>query len=218
MSLRQKYRNLNRKKIYLVRHGQTDFNLQGVVQGSGIDAPINATGRAQAQAFFEAYRDVPFDQIYHTALIRTRQSIQQFIDLGISTRALPELNEISWGDYEGTPMTPEEGEYYRHMLHQWQQGNLDYAIAGGESPNAVAIRMKRGIEHILNGPGETILVCMHGRAMRVFLSLILSYDLRYMDQFEHNNLCLYLLEQLADGTFVVKKFNDQNHLKELDLK
>lgn len=206
---------MNRKKIYLVRHGQTDFNLQGVVQGSGIDAPINETGIAQAQAFFDAYKDVAFDQAYHTALIRTRQSIQQFIDLGIPTLALPELNEISWGDYEGTPMTPEEGEYYRHMLHQWQQGNLDYAIAGGESPNVVAVRMRQGIEKILSGPGETILVCMHGRAMRIFLSLILHYDLRYMDQFEHGNLCLYLLEQLPDDTFVVRNFNDQTHLDAL---
>jgi probable phosphoglycerate mutase len=206
---------LNRKKIYLVRHGQTDFNLQGVVQGSGIDAPINATGSAQAAAFFEAYKEVSFDQIYHTALIRTKQSVQQFIDLGIPTRALSELNEISWGDYEGTPMTPEEGEYYRHMLHQWQQGNLDYAIAGGESPNTVAVRMKRGINIVLSGPGETILVCMHGRAMRIFLSLILNTDLRDMDQYEHNNLCLYLLEQSEEGVFEVKKFNDQEHLKAL---
>ncbi len=206
---------MNLKKIYLVRHGQTYFNLQGVVQGSGIDAPINATGQAQANAFFQSYKDVAFDQIYHSALIRTKQSIQQFIDLGIPTRALSELNEISWGDYEGTPMTPEEGEYYRHMLHQWQQGNLDYAIAGGESPTKVAERMRRGIEIILNGSGENILVCMHGRAMRIFLSLILNYDMRYMDQFEHNNLCLYQLEQLSDNTFTVKKFNSQEHLKAL---
>lgn len=206
---------MNLKKIYLVRHGQTDFNLKGVVQGSGIDAPINATGQAQALAFFESYKEIQFDQIYHTALIRTKQSIQQFIDLGIPTRALTVLNEISWGDYEGTPMTPDENEYYHHMLHQWQQGHLDYAIAGGESPNKVAERMRRGIKEILYGPGDTILVCMHGRAMRIFLSLILRYDLRYMDQFEHHNLCLYLLEQLPDDSFVVKKFNDREHLKAL---
>ena len=132
---------MNLKKIYLLRHGQTDYNLQGVVQGSGIDAPINATGRAQAEAFFGAYREVQFDQLYHSALIRTQQSIQGFIDLGIPVTSLVELNEISWGNYEGTPMTPEEGEYYRMMLHQWQQGNLDYAIAGGESPNSVAERL-----------------------------------------------------------------------------
>lgn len=207
---------MNRKKIYLVRHGQTDFNLQGVVQGSGIDAPINETGKAQAAAFFESYKSVPFDQVYHTVLIRTKQSIQHFIDLGIPTRALPELNEISWGDYEGTPMTPEEGEYYQHMLHQWQLGNLDYAIAGGESPNKVAERMRRGIEIILNGPGQNVLVCMHGRAMRIFLSLILNYDMRYMDQFEHHNLCLYQLEQIPDNSFVVREFNNRDHLKALN--
>lgn len=206
---------MNLKKIYLLRHGQTDYNLQGVVQGSGIDAPINATGRAQAQAFFEAYQEVQFDQLYHSALIRTRQSIQGFIDLGIPVTSLVELNEISWGNYEGTPMTPEEGEYYRMMLDQWQQGNLDYAIAGGESPNSVAERLHRAIQIILNGPGETILVCMHGRAMRIFLSLICQTPLKEMDQYEHGNLCLYLLQQEENGGFTLLKENDQQHLKGL---
>ena len=206
---------MNLKKIYLLRHGQTDYNLQGVVQGSGIDAPINATGRAQAQAFFEAYQEVQFDQLYHSALIRTRQSIQGFIDLGIPVTSLVKLNEISWGNYEGTPMTPEEGEYYRMMLDQWQQGNLDYAIAGGESPNSVAERLHRAIQIILNGPGETILVCMHGRAMRIFLSLICQTPLKEMDQYEHGNLCLYLLQQEENGGFTLLKENDQQHLKGL---
>ena len=206
---------MNLKKIYLLRHGQTDYNLQGVVQGSGIDAPINATGRAQAQAFFEAYQEVQFDQLYHSALIRTRQSIQGFIDMGIPVTSLVELNEISWGNYEGTPMTPEEGEYYRMMLDQWQQGNLDYAIAGGESPNSVAERLHRAIQIILNGPGETILVCMHGRAMRIFLSLICLTPLKEMDQYEHGNLCLYLLQQEEKGGFTLLKENDQQHLKGL---
>ena len=206
---------MNLKKIYLLRHGQTDYNLQGVVQGSGIDAPINATGRAQAQAFFEAYQEVQFDQLYHSALIRTRQSIQGFIDLGIPVTSLVELNEISWGNYEGTPMTPEEGEYYRMMLDQWQQGNLDYAIAGGESPNSVAERLHRAIQIILNGPGETILVCMHGRAMRIFLSLICQTPLKEMDQYEHGNLCLYLLQQEEKGGFTLLNQNDQEHLRDL---
>ena len=206
---------MNLKKIYLLRHGQTDYNLQGVVQGSGIDAPINATGRAQAQAFFEAYQEVQFDQLYHSALIRTRQSIQGFIDMGIPVTSLVELNEISWGNYEGTPMTPEEGEYYRMMLDQWQKGNLDYAIAGGESPNSVAERLHRAIQIILNGPGETILVCMHGRAMRIFLSLICQTPLKEMDQYEHGNLCLYLLQQEEKGGFTLLKENDQQHLKGL---
>jgi len=206
---------LNLKKIYLLRHGQTDYNLQGVVQGSGIDAPINDTGWAQADAFFCTYRDIPFDQLYHSALIRTQQSIQGFIDLGIPVTSLSELNEISWGEYEGTPMTPEEGEYYRMMLQQWQDGNLDYAIAGGESPNSVAERLHRAIQQIIHVQGTTILVCMHGRAMRIFLSLICNTPLEDMDQYEHGNLCLYLLQQQEEGGFVLLKQNDQEHLKGL---
>ena len=206
---------MNLKKIYLLRHGQTDYNLQGVVQGSGIDAPINATGRSQADAFFKAYSHNSFDQLYHSALIRTQQSIQGFIDLGIPVTSLSELNEISWGEYEGTPMTPEEGEYYRMMLQQWQEGNLDYAIAGGESPNSVAERLHRAIQQIINGPGTTILVCMHGRAMRIFLSLICNTPLKDMDQYEHGNLCLYLLQQQEEGGFFLLKQNDQTHLKGL---
>ncbi|EAZ80031.1 histidine phosphatase family protein [Algoriphagus machipongonensis] len=206
---------MNRKKIYLVRHGQTDFNLKGVVQGSGINADINETGRKQAACFFEAYKGVKFDQLYHTALIRTQQSIQSFLDLGTPVIALAELNEISWGDYEGTPMTKDESQYYDHMLNQWKLGNLDYAIAGGESPNMVAARMQKGIDKIIDGPGETVLVCMHGRAMRIFLSLILKLDLKDMDQFEHQNLCLYLLEQDEKGGFQLLKRNDVDHLKDL---
>jgi len=204
---------LNRKKIYLIRHGQTDFNLKGVVQGSGIDAPLNATGQAQAKAFFDVHQSVSFDQVYYSGLIRTKQSVQNFLDLSIPSTSLPDLNEISWGKYEGTPMTPEDGEYYKRMLSQWKQGNLDYCIEGGESPNEVAVRMRSGIKSILEGPGETVLVCMHGRAMRIFLSVILNFDLRFMDNFEHHNLCLYLLEQLPDETFVLIKHNSQDHLK-----
>ncbi len=207
---------MNRKKIYLVRHGQTDFNLKGVVQGSGINADINETGIKQGRLFFDAYFNIPFDHVYHTALIRTKQSIQGFLDLGIPSTSLPELNEISWGDYEGTPMTPDENQYYHHMLNQWKIGNLDYAIAGGESPNIVAARMIKGIEKIVEDPGKNILVCMHGRAMRIFLSLILKQNLKDMDMFEHRNLCLYLLEQREDGEFDLLKKNDVNHLKDLD--
>ena len=45
------------KDIYLIRHGETDYNRMGVVQGSGIDADLNELGNRQAQAFFEHYQD-----------------------------------------------------------------------------------------------------------------------------------------------------------------
>jgi len=61
------------KKIYLIRHGQTDYNLKGIVKGSGIDAPINENGRKQAELFYNAYQHIAFDKVYTSKLQRSKQ-------------------------------------------------------------------------------------------------------------------------------------------------
>jgi phosphoserine phosphatase len=200
------------KKIYIVRHGQTDYNLKGIVQGSGIDAPINENGREQAKKFFEAHKQIKFDKVYYTGLQRTRQSIAGFLEMGIPSLALPEMNEISWGKYEGVPMTHDENQYYLTMLSHWASGDLDYAIAGGESPNMVKRRLKKGLKKILDEGHEQVLVCMHGRAMRMLLSVMLHYPLQYMDLFEHQNLCCYELTLMGNFQFRLDRYNDTSYL------
>src|ERR1700761_5213011 len=95
------------KTLYIVRHGQTDLNKQGIVQGRGMDTNLNDEGRAQARQFFAAYKDVAFDKVYISTLKRTQQSIQQFIDLGIPFEKLAGLDELAWGILEGRASTPE---------------------------------------------------------------------------------------------------------------
>ena len=206
---------MNTKKIYLVRHGQTDLNLKGIVQGSGVDSTLNETGRAQAQAFFENYRHIPFDKVYTSALKRTKQTVENFVQSGIPVEALSGLNEISWGKKEGEPITPEEDKYYHHMLDQWQKGNTALRIEGGESPNEVVKRMKPAVDHILAQQDEkTILICMHGRAIRILLCYLLNYPLKSMDMFEHENACLYILN-FTGSVFNVELYNNVDHLKDL---
>lgn len=200
------------KKIYIIRHGQTDFNLRGVVQGSGIDSSLNDQGRSQAKAFFEHFKDVPFDRVYTSALKRTKETVQSFIDLGIPHESMAALNEISWGNKEGQKITPEEDAYYHWMLRQWQEGNTSLKIEGGDSPDDIAARQRPAINYILSKPDDkNILICMHGRAIRILLCVLLNYPLRSMDMFEHENLCLYLMNQT--GTmFSVEKHNYTGHL------
>lgn len=200
------------KKIYLTRHGQTDYNLRGVVQGSGIDADLNDTGRNQAQAFYEAFKDHAFDKLYVSGLKRTHQSMQAFIDDGLKYEVLPELNEISWGIHEGVPVDQQGAAYYANMVKRWQEGDIDMAIEGGESPRQVAARMQKALKHILaQKDEEQVLICMHGRAMRVMLAVMLNYPLKSMDLFEHTNLCLYQLAYTG-SSFQVEKFNETSHL------
>ena len=93
------------RTIFLLRHGQTDFNVRGIVQGSGVDSSLNDTGRQQAARFFAAYGHVPFDKVYTSALRRTHESVQLFLDLGLRHEVHAGLNEISWGVREGTRIT-----------------------------------------------------------------------------------------------------------------
>src|ERR1700760_4600071 len=120
------------KTLYIVRHGQTELNRQGIVQGRGMDTDLNDEGRTQARQFFEAYQGVPFDKIYISELKRTQQSIQQFIDLGIPFEKLPGLDELAWGVLEGQASTPETKAAFMKLVSDWVSGNLDAAIAEGE--------------------------------------------------------------------------------------
>lgn len=203
------------KKVYLIRHGQTDYNLRNIVQGSGVDTDLNAFGRRQAEAFFQAYQQIPFDKVYTSALKRSQQSVEGFIRKGIPHEALTGLNEISWGNKEGQRVTAEEDAYYHHMLTEWQKGRTDLRIEGGESPEDVVRRMKPVVDYILGRPDErTVLICMHGRAIRILLCHLFNYPLKSMDMFEHQNLCLYQLHY-SGASFTMERYCDVRHLENL---
>lgn len=202
------------QQIYLLRHGQTDFNVQGIVQGSGVNSDLNAQGRRQAELFWARYKEVPFNRIYTSKLKRTQQSVQRFIDLGIPHESLLALNEISWGTREGTRITPAEDAEYARVLEAWLAGDEDARLPGGESPRQVAARQRPFIELFESRPDdEIVLVCMHGRAMRVLLCQLLGYPLSCMDGFEHHNLGLYKLHYTG-ARYTVRNFLDISHLAE----
>lgn len=205
------------KKIYLIRHGQTDYNLRGVVQGSGIDSSLNELGLAQAGAFYERYKDLSFDKVYTSKLKRSIQSVDAFIQKGVNHETHSGLNEINWGNKEGSRITPEEDAYYRWLLKEWQENKTSLKIDGGESPEDVAARQKPILDLILSRTDESkILVCMHGRAIRIMLCQLLNYPLSAMDIFEHKNLGLYLLSYT--GSFCkIDLYNNLDHLSNIEL-
>lgn len=205
-----------KKTIYLIRHGETDFNKMGLVQGSSIDAPLNDLGKTQAKCFFEVYKNIAFDKIYTSKLIRTQQSVQNFIDVGIPFEAHEGLNEICWGVMEGKVPNYMQDESFLGFINAWKNGNTDVTTDGGESPQQVADRQKPVIDLILSRPEEkTLLVAMHGRAIRILLTQMLQKPLSAMDNFEHQNLCLYqLLYDYNTQSFELLLSNDVSHLND----
>lgn len=205
------------KTIYIIRHGQTDFNKRGIVQGSGVDTDLNETGLEQAKRFYVHYRDVPFKKIYTSSLKRTQQTVYPFLADGHSMEIIPELNEINWGIMEGAEPTPESHASFLETVEKWSRGELDVAVAHGETPLEMLERQKRGLSKIMSNAAEDIiLICMHGRAMRSFLCLLTGTELKKMDEFEHGNVCLYILDQTRNSEyFHIRVRNSRSHLHEL---
>lgn len=208
----------DKKTIYLTRHGETEFNRLGIVQGSGVDSALNDTGRKQAELFYKHYKDINFDSVYTSTLQRTYQSVERFIE----EKKLPHtsfagLDEIKWGIYEGKSSTPEQKRVYLEMVRHWQSGNLEHSIPGGENPLELQARQKPVLKHILEKTNEQqILICMHGRAMRSFLCLMADERLSNMDRFHHRNLGLYIIE-FENNKFKIIKENNGDHLQSLTI-
>jgi broad specificity phosphatase PhoE len=201
------------KEIYIIRHGETELNRLGIVQGRGVDSDLNDTGRAQAAAFYNHYKDIQFDKIYTSVLKRTHQTVKQFIDLGLPWEQHTGLDELAWGLWEGQPNTPEARHAFLEIVEKWQGGNYEAKFEGGESPNDVSLRMNETIELIKSRTDEKrILVCMHGRAMRLLLCMLLDKPFSEMVDFPHQNTTLYKIS-FDDGHFSVIDFNNTNHLK-----
>jgi broad specificity phosphatase PhoE len=207
------------KTLYIIRHGETDYNRRGVVQGSGIDADLNELGRVQAMAFFEAYQDVPFAKIYVSNLRRTHQTAEPFRQLHIPTEQYAGLNEISWGVMEGKVPNSTDDAYYRALMESWAAGYTDQPTDGGESPEEVMLRQKPVIDLIISRPEEkSVLIVMHGRAMRILLSWLMHESLADMDKFEHRNVCLYKLQyDYETARFAIELANDVAHLASLEV-
>jgi probable phosphoglycerate mutase len=204
-------KKLPSKKIYLVRHGETEYNRTGVVQGSGVNSSLNENGYKQADLFFSAYQDFPFEKVYTSSLKRTIQSVQKFIDKGIPHQILPGLNEISWGKSEGIPFSPDTNRMYYGVINAWKEGKIYEKLDGGESPVEVKARQETAIKQIMEGEESCILVCMHGRALKILLAWITGHSVAEMDNFDHENLSLYILNHNGSG-FEIERRNDISHL------
>ncbi|SMC95505.1 histidine phosphatase family protein [Pedobacter africanus] len=201
------------KELYIIRHGETDLNKQGIVQGRGINSDLNDTGRMQAAAFYNAYKDVHFDKIYTSKLKRTHQTVKGFIDAGVSWEQLEGLDELAWGIWEGKPNDENAICAFKGLMEQWEAGDYDAHFEGGESPNDVVKREQQALDIIKAATNEKrVLVCMHGRAMRLFLCLLTRKPISEMTEFPHQNTTLYRVE-LSGNQFVITEFNNTDHLK-----
>ena len=182
-----------------------------MVQGRGIDASLNKTGKGQANQVYEALKEVPFDVVFTSTLVRTHQTVKAFLNDGLPQIVLDGLDEISWGNQEGAKADQEARNLYAETVKGWRRGELHLNVGGGETPIEVMKRQKQAWDTITDHPAKNILICMHGRAIRVLLSWLLNYPLNYMDGFPHQNCAYYKIIGREKDLFI-DEFNQIKHL------
>lgn len=169
--------------IYLVRHGETAWNVEGRFQGQS-DTPINETGRQQADALGRYLKGKNLQAIYTSDLIRaldTSRIIAAYHNVDIKPD--PRLRELNFGSWEGM-------DYYeiqsKHpiVLTEWQENILKTAPPGGESLEQLAKRVQVVYEHIISiDLKDEILIVAHGGVLQVLLCYALNLPFQNYWQF-----------------------------------
>ena len=150
--------------LYLVRHGQTELNVQNILQGWR-DSPLTARGRKQALATRAAFEDrgVTFDHVYSSPLGRARCTAGLIVGEDQPVELVDDLREWHLGSLEGTSN--------REMPAQpWG----DYPVVfGGESEGQLRERMVAALSRIMARPRhDRVLAVSHGSACQEFLEYV----------------------------------------------
>lgn len=156
-------------QLCLIRHGQTDWNLAGRYQGQS-DVPLNATGRAQAQAISQILKNQPFAALYSSDLGRARETAEIIGELlSLPVRLEPGLREIHQGEWEGQLSTIIQARY----ADLWHERLVDPASVrppGGETVGEVAARVWAALDEIARQhPNAAVLIVSHGLAIATAL-------------------------------------------------
>lgn len=158
-------------EFWLIRHGQTDWNLIGRFQGH-TDIPLNSRGLAQANELAHKLADKEFAAIYSSDLSRAVQTAEVIgRQLNLPVRTDTRLREICQGEWEGMLLAEVREKYQFDPIRANASPETSRA-PGGESVNEVAARMAEAANSIAElYPKGKVLLASHGLAVAALYCL-----------------------------------------------
>ncbi len=202
-------------KVTLVRHGETDWNKVGRMQGR-LDIDLNLTGIRQAHYCMKKLQNYQFDAIYSSPQRRafqTAEIINTAFDLPIITSE--NLQEIDLGTWQGCTWR-EIQIRNRHMFSEFEKGGDFSSIYGGESWLEVRERMMSFLQSLLFTGKKDILIVSHGGAIRMLLSGLLDIPLSKRMTLDIYNLALSKVRyDESKKKWYVECINEYSYLDEM---
>ena len=196
-------------KLFLIRHGQTDWNIQKKYCGFS-DIDLNENGKKQIKKLAKRISNERIQKIYSSDLKRTIQSAK-IIFKDAPIEKLPEFREINFGIFEG--LTYQEiMKKHSKIYKKWIEKPLNTKIPNGEDLKTLAKRVKRGLTKVLSANNnKTIAIFTHAGPIRVILYEILRMDLKDFWQIEPASASLSLIE-FKKGKGRIRIKNDTSYL------
>lgn len=197
--------------IYIVRHGQTEWNLLGKTQGHG-NSDLTPKGIEQAELLADSMTKYPIDYIYSSDLGRAYQTAEIIGNkLNIEVEKTEALREMNFGTWEGRiikDIIEEDPELYK----MWRNEPHLAKIPQGETLSQIKERTDAFIKEINEKyDGKHIVLVTHSLCARIMLLSFLDSDVKNIYRINQANTALNIIE-LRDYGPVVIKMNDTTHI------
>ena len=182
--------------LWLVRHGQTDWNILGRWQGQASYAPgLNETGRAQALAAREQLKDVCISVAYSSDLLRSIQTAELIAEPSdLSVIPEPGLREIDLGVWEGM-LSEDIQKQYPVELEARSKDPFHVRAPQGEAPSEVAERVLATVSDIVKRhPNESVLIVAHGVSLAIIICHALGIPMEQVYEHIPENAKPYCVE------------------------
>jgi len=203
--------------IYLIRHGETKWNIDFKVQGKK-DVPLNDKGILQANLLASYFENIDtentfLDTIYSSNLTRayeTAQIIGKKLDKKVEI--VEDFQEINFGVWEGYYWEDIKIEY-KDFLKKWEDDKENTPIPEGESYGQVQKRVYKKFKEIISKhqTNSNIIIVSHGVAIKVLIAKILEINIQNLHKFHIDNASISIVEY--DDEIKVKSINNTFHLK-----
>lgn len=194
-------------RIYLVRHGTTDWNTNEIFRGR-VDCPLNAKGRAEAKALAEYFRAVPLDAIYSSPLARATETASIIAGFrGLAVIADPAFTDIDFGLWQGKSISQVK-EAYEEIYRIWKEQPEQILFPGGESLAQLGDRAWKGFtRRVEENRGKTLLVVSHRVVIKVLMLMVLGSGLAHFWRIRQDPAAVSCVDY--DGRIFITSFMNQ---------
>lgn len=201
-------------KLYLIRHGQTEWNITGRIQGK-TDTALNETGIYQAELLSQAMAGHSIEAVYASPLRRAYDTACVVAaKKGLKVTPIEELREVDFGLWEGLTWN-EINERYPADFAAWDASPVRNTPTGGEKKESSRGRCRAAMEHILGSAEGDVAIVAHGGIL-VFVADYLLRAQKDRNEIIVRNASITTIEYdkaAAVGKLIL--LNDVSHLAQV---